>query len=140
MQRRINKIIVHCSDSPEGRDDTVDDIRLWHINERGWSDIGYHYVIHLDGTIHEGRPVEIQGAHAFGHNKDSIGVCYVGGADKNFKSKDTRTDKQKYSIKVLLMYLNILHPNSEVFGHRDFSTKNCPSYDAKEEYRWINER
>ena len=77
--RTINKIILHCTATPEGRHTTVEDIRLWHKSQ-GWSDIGYHYVVYLDGSIHTGRPIEVSGAHTKGLNKNSIGVVYVGGA------------------------------------------------------------
>ena len=63
--RDINKIIIHCTATPEGRDVSVDTIRQWHL-DRGWSDIGYHYIIDLEGNLHEGRPVERQGAHVRG--------------------------------------------------------------------------
>ena len=66
--RKINKAIVHCTATPEGRHTTVEDVRRWHL-DRGWSDIGYHYLIYLDGTVHEGRPIEIQGAHTKGKTK-----------------------------------------------------------------------
>ena len=68
--RDISKAIVHCTATPEGRPTTVEDIRSWH-KARGWSDIGYHYVIYLDGSVHEGRPVERMGAHCKGQNKGS---------------------------------------------------------------------
>lgn len=89
--REIKSIILHCSATPEGKDFTVADITRWH-KERGFRTIGYHYVVYRDGTVHKGRPVEQIGAHCEGHNKDSIGVCYIGGlmADGN-TPKDTRT-------------------------------------------------
>ena len=132
--RKINKLIVHCTATPEGRHTTVDDIRSWH-KQRGWSDIGYHIVIYLDGTVHEGRPVEIQGAHCKGHNKDSIGIAYVGGINKtDFKPEDTRTDEQKESLAFMLEYYKTRHPDAVVYGHNDFSSKACPSFNAKKEY------
>jgi len=76
--RKIDKIIVHCSATPEGRHVTVKDIDRWH-RDRGFSEIGYHHVIYLDGSIHPGRPEEKAGAHTVGHNTTSIGVCYIGG-------------------------------------------------------------
>lgn len=137
--REIKKIIVHCSDSPEGRDDKTADIKRWHTQAppkgNGWKDIGYHYVIELDGTIMPGRDIETVGAHCSGHNSDSIGVCYVGGCDKDMKPKDTRTDAQKQSLKILLRYLVEKYPNATIYGHRDFAQKACPSFDAKEEYK-----
>ena len=136
--REIDKIIVHCTATPEGRHTTVEDIRGWH-KDRGWSDIGYHYVIYLDGTVNEGRPVETQGAHCKGHNWKSIGIAYVGGLDKDtFKAKDTRNEEQKDSLAFQLEYLKVLHPKAVIYGHRDFSNKECPSFDAKKEYNNIS--
>jgi len=131
--RKIDKIIVHCSATPEGRDVSTDEIRQWHL-DRGWSDIGYHYVVELDGTVCDGRPVETSGAHAKGHNSDSIGVCYVGGVDEDGEPKDTRTEEQKESLIELLTDLKEDHGNPDIFGHRDFSSKACPSFDAMTEY------
>lgn len=132
--RAIKKIIVHCADTPEGRDDRAADIKRWHTEERGWNDIGYHYVVDLDGTIEPGRPIEKAGAHCTGHNADSIGVCYIGGCDKKMQPKDTRTDAQKASLLLLLKYLVAKYPGVTIYGHRDFANKSCPSFDAKKEY------
>lgn len=132
--RDIKKIIVHCADTPEGRDDKAADIRRWH-KEQGWKDIGYHYVVDLDGTIEPGRDVETAGAHCTGHNADSIGVCYIGGCDAKMQPKDTRTNEQKVSLVMLLKYLVAKYPNAKIYGHRDFAQKACPSFDAKEEYK-----
>lgn len=134
--RKITKIIVHCADTPEGRDDKAADIERWH-KARGFKDIGYHYVIDLDGTIEPGRDVEKAGAHTTGHNADSIGVCYIGGADENMKPKDTRTEEQKTSLRILLKYLVQKYPGAKIYGHRDFAQKACPSFDAKKEYENI---
>ena len=135
--RVINEIIVHCSATPEGKDYTLDTIRQWH-RQRGFSDIGYHYVIHPDGTVEEGRDVNIAGAHCSGHNSKSIGICYIGGmtAD-NKKAKDTRTEEQRKSLKALLMAMRKLYPQAKIHGHRDFAAKACPSFDATEEYKNI---
>ena len=135
--RVINEIIVHCSATPEGKDYALDTIRQWH-RQRGFSDIGYHYVIHPDGTVEEGRDVNIAGAHCSGHNSKSIGICYIGGmtAD-NKKAKDTRTEEQRKSLKALLMAMRKLYPNAKIHGHRDFAAKACPSFDATEEYKNI---
>jgi len=132
--REINKIIVHCSATPEGRDVSTDEIRQWHL-DRGWSDIGYHFVVELDGTVCDGRPVEKSGAHTQGHNKDSIGVCYIGGVDSDMEPKDTRTPEQKEALDDLIRDLLSRYPEADVYGHRDFADKACPSFDAREEYR-----
>ena len=142
-KRTIKEIIVHCSATPEGKDKTVQKIREEHIKQ-GWSDIGYHYVIYRDGTINNGRDVDLIGAHCSkgGHNQYSIGVCYVGGVENKpntpyylLKAKDTRTHEQKGSLLSLLIDLKRLYPNAKIYGHHDFDAgKECPSFDAKKEY------
>lgn len=136
-KRVINEIIVHCTASYEGRNVTVDAIRRMHVKERGWSDIGYHYVVYLDGSIHEGRNVNISGAHCTGHNSHSVGVVYVGGLDKNGKPKDTRTAAQKTALLKLLRQLKALYPKATIHGHREFANKACPCFDANTEYAKI---
>lgn len=134
-RRRINEIIVHCTATPEGRDYTVADIRQMH-KAQGWVDIGYHYLVYRDGSIHEGRNVDLVGAHCQGHNAQSIGVCYVGGVARDGKTpKDTRTPAQKDALIHLLMQLVCLYPDATIRGHRDFAAKACPSFDATKEYK-----
>ena len=114
--RKINKLIVHCTATPEFKDFTLEDVRGWHVKGNGWSDIGYHYLIRLDGTVELGRPVKKSGAHVAGHNKDSIGIAYVGGMDKQMEEWiDTRTDEQKDSLFNLLMDLKFEFPNAVVY-------------------------
>jgi len=131
--RDIEMIIIHCSATPEGRDVSTDEIRSWHL-DRGWSDIGYHFVVELDGTVNDGRPLEISGAHAKGHNSNSIGVCYVGGLDESGEPKDTRTPEQEKALVELLENLKDQYPEAQIIGHRDVSDKDCPCFDASEEY------
>jgi N-acetylmuramoyl-L-alanine amidase len=132
--KNVDKVIVHCTATPEGRHTTVEDVRRWHL-DRGWSDIGYHFLVYLDGTVHEGRSLDVQGAHCRGQNKNSIGIAYVGGIDKvNFKAKDTRTEEQKDALVDMLEYFKIAHPDAVIHGHRDFANKACPSFDATKEY------
>jgi N-acetylmuramoyl-L-alanine amidase len=133
--RDIDKIIVHCSATPEGRHTTVEEIRQWHL-QRGWKDVGYHYVIYLDGTIHKGRPEEVVGAHCSGYNKNSIGVCYIGGVAKDGKTpKDTRTEGQKRALREILNRLKKAYPKATLHGHNEFANKACPSFNVKEEYK-----
>lgn len=132
--RTINKIIVHCSATPENRDYTVKDIDSWH-RQRGFNCIGYHYVIYRDGTIVEGRSESMIGAHCTGQNANSIGVCYIGGMDVNNKyPKDTRTPAQKVSLLKLLKELRVKYPKARIHSHRDFAAKDCPSFNATKEY------
>lgn len=136
-KRNIKELIVHCSATPEGKDYSVDTIRQWHL-QRGFSDIGYHYVIYRDGSIHTGRDESIIGAHCTGHNTNSIGVCYIGGCASDGKTpKDTRTTEQKQSLVKLLKELKTKYPQASIHGHRDFSSKACPSFDATKEYSSI---
>ena len=135
MQRQINKIIVHCTATPEGRDVSVDEIRRWHVDERKWNDIGYHWIVTLNGTLEEGRKEYMQGAHAKGFNKNSVGVVYVGGVDEDLKPKDTRTEGQKETLKCILEDLKDRYPQAQIIGHRDVAKKACPSFDAREEYK-----
>lgn len=146
--RRIDEIIIHCSDSPEGRNDKAEDIRKWH-KQRGFNDIGYHYVIDLDGTVEQGRPIEQAGAHCTGHNRNSIGICYIGGAywrdgvnakgkpikGKDGKAvlmpKDTRTALQRMAMKELVAQLREQFPHATVHGHREFANKACPCFDVE---------
>lgn len=131
--RKINEIILHCAATPEGREVTVKEIDAWH-RQRGFDGIGYHYVIYLDGTLHEGRPIEKAGAHCLGHNANSIGVCYIGGCDKDgVTPKDTRTPEQKKALIDLVKKLLKDYPNATVHGHNEFAAKACPSFDVKKE-------
>ena len=133
--RKINKIILHCTATPEGRQHDVADIRRWHL-KRGFNDIGYHYLIHIDGTIEEGRPLNKQGAHCSGENKGSIGLCYVGGMSNDMKkAKDTRTQAQKDSL-IKLMHELIYKYNKDmtIHGHNEFANKACPSFNVQKEY------
>jgi hypothetical protein len=146
-RRKITDIVVHCTASKEGVPLTVERIREMH-KANGWSDIGYHYVVDLYGDVHNGRDVDISGAHVSGHNAHSIGVVYVGGLDGGGKCKDTRTQAQKAALLSLLIDLKMMYPDAKISGHRDFSPdlnhngiiepkewiKECPCFDAKKEY------
>ncbi len=130
--RKINKIIIHCSATPEGRDVSVREIDRWH-RDRGFSKIGYHWVIYLNGSIHKGRPEEIAGAHVIGHNSYSIGVCYVGGVDVKHNPKDTRTEAQRLALRELVKELKERYPGATVHGHNEFTAKACPCFNVKNE-------
>ena len=130
--RKIDKIIIHCSATPEGRDVKMETIRDWHL-KRGWSDIGYHYVIELDGKIVPARPLERVGAHCKGENTGSIGICYIGGVDQDMNPKDTRTDAQRSALHNLLFDLTDNFAKATIHGHNEFSSKACPSFDVQSE-------
>ena len=135
--RQIKEIIVHCTATRAGVDCTVEDIRRWH-KQQGWSDIGYHYVVYRDGSVHEGRNVNIAGAHCLGHNTYSIGVAYVGGVARDGKTPaDTRTVAQAEGLERLMVELRRMYPQAHIFGHRDFARKACPCFDARKCYEGI---
>lgn len=136
--RQINYIIIHCSATKAGCDFHAKDINEWHI-ERGFDRIGYHKVIDLDGKVENGRPIWQIGAHCKGYNRDSIGICYIGGLDKNGNPADTRTEDQKIALKATIEYFKSKFPNAKVVGHRDMPNvhKACPCFNAKEEYKNI---
>lgn len=135
--RNIDSIVIHCSATPEGRNVSVQDIRGWHL-ARGFADIGYHFLVGLDGSVTPGRPIEQVGAHCTQSrmNHRSIGICYAGGYAKDGKTpKDTRTDAQKLALRSLVVRLRKQYgiPSDRVFGHRDFAPKACPCFDVHAE-------
>lgn len=127
--RRIDKIIVHCTATPAGREVTVADVKAWH-KARGFRTIGYHYLVYLDGTVHAGRRESEVGAHCLGQNARSIGVCYVGGLDAaTGEPRDTRTPPQRRALRELVEALRRRYPSATVHGHREFAAKACPCFD-----------
>lgn len=123
--RYIDKIIVHCSDTPNNRDVTVEEIRGWHVNDNGWSDIGYHFIIYRNGDTMLGRPVARQGAHCLRHNASSIGICLIG--------RDKFTKGQFKALRSLDRVLQGVFGDLGRYGHRDFNKhKTCPNFDVKE--------
>lgn len=136
--RKIDELVWHCTATPEGREVSVDEVRRWHL-ERGWEDIGYHALVHLDGSVSKGRPIAQQGAHVYGRNRHTIGYAYVGGLDTHGNPKDTRTAAQKHTMRRLTMAAIRDFDLSRVSGHRDYAAKACPCFDAGAEYmKFIN--
>lgn len=144
--REIKSIILHCSGTPDGKDFTIDDITQWH-KERGFKTIGYHYVVYRDGTVHKGRPVEQIGAHCEGYNKNSIGVCYIGGLMTDGKTpKDTRTVEQKEALYQLCYDLMDKYNlgMEDIHCHNEYAKKDCPCFKIvkfRQEYlNWVNKK
>ena len=124
--RLIDTIVAHCADTPADMDIGVEAIRRWHVDERHWDDVGYHYVIRRNGDIEPGRPLEVPGAHVKGHNAHSIGICLVGG-----KGGFNFTIAQVRAARILIRGLLIEFPHAAVCGHRDLDpNKTCPNFDA----------
>ena len=129
-------IVVHCS-ATKARFVDVDatDIDRWH-KAKGWLGIGYHFVILRDGTLEKGRDVDAIGAHVYGHNLNSIGICVVGGLDPRGDPEDNFTVEQKEMLAVLIIGLTLRYGVITVVGHRDFS----PDLDGDgiiEEFEWL---
>lgn len=131
VMRTITLIILHCSATREGQSFGFEDCRRDHIRHRGFRDIGYHYYIMRDGTVHRGRPLEQVGAHCRNHNRHSIGICYEGGLDAEGRAKDTRTEAQKVSLSALVGELKERFPQALVVGHRELDPgKECPCFEV----------
>jgi N-acetylmuramoyl-L-alanine amidase len=113
----------------------VKEIRDWHLR-RGFNDVGYHYVIRRDGTIEKGRDHEKVGAHARGHNSDSLGICLVGGMNEEGQPDSNFTMAQYEALDTLLVNLEDMYERITVHGHRDFSNKACPCFDITELLRY----
>lgn len=135
-KRKIDEIILHCTATPEGEEFSNAQIKQSHL-ARGFSDIGYHYVVGLNGEVRPGRAEAIAGAHCTGHNTRSIGVCYVGGCPTRstpnwqMNGKDTRTAAQTAALEKLVKELLKRYPGATVHGHNEFANKACPSFNVK---------
>ena len=139
--RDVRYIVVHCSATLPWQDWTVEDVDRCHRG-KGWTMVGYHWIIRQNGEIQEGRPEEYAGAHVVGYNEHAIGVCYIGGLDEQGRETDTRTPEQKAALWYLLKELKGDYPNAEILGHCDFPgvTKKCPCFDVKAEVSELNSK
>lgn len=128
-----NSIFVHCSATKTSMDIGVREIRQWH-KEKGWLDIGYHFVIRRDGTVEAGREQSAVGSHVQGHNSDSVGVCLVGGIDAKGNFEANFTPAQMNALRSLLTSLQAEYPKAVIRAHHDVAPKACPSFDLG---RWL---
>ena len=137
IRRTTDKLVVHCSATKPDQDIGAADIDRWHT-KNGWAGIGYHRVIRRDGTLEKGRHIDFVGAHARPWNYRSIGICLVGGVDKDGKPEDNFTPTQKKVLRAVLTEWLDEYPDAEVIGHRDVPgvKKACPSFDVKS---WFKE-
>ena len=129
--RTITEIIIHCTATRPDTNCTVESIRRYH-KSLGWHDIGYHYVIYPDGSVHSGRPLEEVGAHCPGHNAQSIGIAYVGGLDADGYATDTRTEAQRIALFQLVRNLMEEHPITSIHGHNEYANRACPCFDVQQ--------
>lgn len=140
----IRYLVVHCAATPPTRDIGVAEIRVMH-KQRGFNDIGYHYVIRRDGRVEKGRADNVAGAHVQGFNSVSLGVCLVGGVDAKGQPDANYTPLQYEALERLLITLQRTYPTAEILGHRDLSPdkngdgkvspnewlKACPCFDVR---------
>lgn len=126
---------------------TLEDLRRWHMKERGWIDIGYNLFIPRSGVIQIARAdeyhgimddLEIQGAHVRGYNHEAFAICYDGGVrydeEKDlFVPEFNATEKQERALVAAIAMAQIKYPHAELLGHRDFPgvAKACPSFDVR---------
>ena len=125
-------LVIHCSDTPPTMDIGVDEIRSWH-KARGWSDIGYHDVIRRDGSIEKDRDIEIIGAHAKGFNKNSIGLCLIGGKGMSGLPESNFTRHQWAALSDFVDATEKQYPGIEIVGHGTLpnANKTCPNFNVK---------
>lgn len=143
--RHLTEIIIHCSatrdDWMQGQSTAakVAEIKRWHMDDNGWSDIGYHWIIDRDGTVAAGRTMERDGAHVKGHNKGTVGVCLLGGfgSSENDSPYDHYTAEQMASLRKLIGKLQFEYQSiTKVTGHNQYAAKACPGFQVKP---WLNE-
>ena len=134
--RKIDEIIIHCTGTVPSHKTTLASVRDYHVKTNGCKDIGYHYLVTLDGKIHAGRPLDQAGAHCSSHNANTIGVCYVGGLGSDRKPKDTRNMAQTAALNNLVHALKICFPSiKKVSGHYMYNkSKPCPCFDVAKEF------
>lgn len=131
--------VIHCAATKPNQNVGATEIRDWHL-QKGWVDIGYHFIIKRDGTIEFGRPIYAVGAHAYMHNSRSIGVCLVGGVDKNNQPQDNFTDAQWDALDLVTAVIEYLYPGINWDGHRELRhnhNRACPSFEVE---HWLKNR
>lgn len=139
--RNLTEIIIHCTATPnnwwDGKktSEKVAEVKAWHTRDRGWSDIGYHYLIDRDGTIARGRPMERDGAHVRGRNRGTVGISLFGGRDSTADGQfaDNYTPEQEASLRSLIDDLQNGHPSiTKISGHNEYAAKACPGFRVRD--------
>ena len=143
--KKLKYLVIHCTATPQGMNVSSDLIRKWHLQERGWSRVGYSDMIHLNGWIENLQTFDQDDTvdtweitnGAKGINDISRHIVYVGGTDAHGKSMDTRTQRQFESLENYVKVEVRRHPGLLIAGHRDFANKDCPSFDVAKFCRMI---
>ena len=133
--RQIDIIILHCTATPWQREVDIEEVRRWHTQGNNWADVGYHYLIQLDGSLQAGRSLDVQGAHTRGENARSIGVAYVGGLLEDGAAGDTMSPEQEETFEHLVFSLQMtLCKPLDLAGHNEYAAKACPGFDVREKF------
>ena len=134
--RHIDTIIIHCTATrpdwwkSKSAKQKANEIRRWHVEDRGWSDCGYHYLIDRDGTVIDARPLSRKGAHAKGHNTGSVGISLFGGHGGSATDRfdDNFTEDQDRALRSLIDRLQAEYPITKIIGHNEVANKSCPTF------------
>ena len=135
LRKKTEMIVVHCAATKPSMDIGYKEIRKWHVEDNGWDDVGYHYIIKRDGTVEVARAEAFQGAHAPAVNSKSIAICLVGGMAEDGDAENNFTLEQFLSLKDLIKKIKMTNPNIvEIVGHCDVQDNkpNCPGFNLKE--------
>lgn len=120
-------LVIHCSATPAHMNIGVEEINRWHV-ERGFNQVGYHFIIRRDGVVQRGRPEAVIGAHTLGYNVNSLGICMVGGTDKKGRPENNFTSQQWIALYNLCTKLTNKYTINAIRGHNEVDTKACPSF------------
>ena len=138
VRKKTDSIIIHCAATKPSMDIGYKEIRTWHVDQNGWDDVGYHFIIRRNGQLEKARPEGYSGAHAPSHNSRSIGICLVGGMADDGGPENNFTLEQFLTLKDLVnMIMDKYSDITEVLGHCDVQENkpNCPGFNVKE---WLN--
>ena len=124
-------IVIHCAATKASMDIGLTEIRKWHVQDNGWRDVGYHYIIRRNGEVELGRSIRDTGAHAAGYNHKSVSLCMVGGMAEDNSAENNFTAQQWTALLDLVKQLKSDYPDADVIGHNEISEKECPSFDVQ---------
>ena len=125
-------LVVHCSATKPSMDIGLREIKRWHVDDNGWRDVGYHYIIRRNGEVELGRSNRDTGAHAAGYNHKSISLCMVGGMAEDNSAENNFTAQQWTALLDLVKQIKVDYPEADVIGHNEISDKECPSFDVQQ--------
>mgnify|MGYP002624048465 FL=1 len=131
IRKSTEYIVIHCAATKASMDIGLTEIRKWHVQDNGWRDVGYHYIIRRNGEVELGRSIRDTGAHAAGYNHKSVSVCMVGGMAEDNSAEANFTAQQWTALLDLVKQLKSNYPDADVIGHNEISEKECPSFDVQ---------